>query len=692
MYLPNHEGIKRGYLEGVDKFVEFATSQLDYMDGQKMKCPCQKCRNRRFELPDNVKEHLYKRGFMDDYYWWTAHGEQVEPYPTSSYNEQSYVGNQADFHEQLNAEQRMVFDIAGPNFVCPTWFNPARNVEVNPEMIDEDTEMREDPVPTDMDRLSTRFWDVLKASDEPVFPGCTSHTQLSFVARLMNLKSEYNVPQSVFNGFVQLYDEVLPPGHKIPTSYYQTEKVVSSLGLPVERIDMCPNGCMLFWKDNVNDESCKFCDHARFENTGTGRKGSAYKVLFYLPLTPRLQRLYASDVTAGDMTWHSDHFTEEGIMCHPSDGDAWKRLNTKHPDFAYEARNVRLGLCTDGFAPFNNSGQNYSCWPVIVTPYNLPPSMCMKTEYMFLTLIVPGPKNPKKLIDVCLQPLIDELLNLWESGVTTYDVSRKENFVMRAALLWTINDFPAYAMLSGWSTAGQLACPICMERTKSFRLHHGRKACWFDCHRTFLEPGHPWRTNKNDFCKNQVRTDPPPPLLTGNQIWERVCHFPTAMEDPHHNPPEYGVSHKWTKQSIFWRLPYWKDLLIRHNIDVMHNEKNVFDNSFNTVMDIPGRTKDNLNARKDVRIHCRRPELHVDDDHRGAKPKAIYTLKKDKKGMVCQWLKSVKFPDGYASNVGRCVQADGCSLAGMKSHDCHVFMERLLPIAFKELLPSSVWG
>ena len=30
-------------------------------------------------------------------------------------------------------------------------------------------------------------------------------------------------------------------------------------------------------------------------------------------------------------------------------------------------------------------------------------------------------------------------------------------------------------------------------------------------------------------------------------------------------------------------------------------------------------------------------------------------------------------------------------LFGMKSHDCHVFMQRLIPIAFREMLSSAVW-
>ena len=68
---------------------------------------------------------------------------------------------------------------------------------------------------------------------------------------------------------------------------------------------------------------------------------------------------------------------------------------------------------------------------------------------MFLTLIIPGPNNPKSRIDVFLQPLIDKLLLLWHEGVLTYDIFTKQNFVMKENLMWTINDFPAYGMLSG---------------------------------------------------------------------------------------------------------------------------------------------------------------------------------------------------------------------------------------------------
>jgi hypothetical protein len=66
--------------------------------------------------------------------------------------------------------------------------------------------------------------------------------------------------------------------------------------------------------------------------------------------------------------------------------------------------------------------------------------------------------------------------------------------------------------------------------------------------------------------------------------------------------PGFGFTHNWVKRSIFLELPYWKTNLLRYNLDVMHIEKNVFENIFNTVMDVKGKTKDNIMARLDVAL------------------------------------------------------------------------------------------
>ena len=79
----------------------------------------------------------------------------------------------------------------------------------------------------------------------------------------------------------------------------------------------------------------------------------------------------------------------------------------------------------------------------------------------------------------------------------------------------------------------------------------------------------------------------------------------------------------------------------------MHLEKNVFENVFNTVMDIEGKTKDNEKAREEMKKICRRHELKT-----GNFPKACYTLDKVRKQVLCGWVKKLKFPNGYVLNMG----------------------------------------
>ena len=59
--------------------------------------------------------------------------------------------------------------------------------------------------------------------------------------------------------------------------------------------------------------------------------------------------------------------------------------------------------------------------------------------------------------------------------------------------------------------------------------------------------------------------------------------------------------------------------------------------------------------------------------------------------MRLDWIKSLRFPDGYVSDLARNIDMNKHAIFGMKSHDGHVFMQRLIPIAFRELLPSSIW-
>nr|XP_016453702.1 PREDICTED: uncharacterized protein LOC107778035 [Nicotiana tabacum] len=481
-----------------------------------------------------------------------------------------------------------------------------------------------------------RFYEQLEEASRPLYKG-SMHSKLSVAVRLLSIKSDSSISQAGMDSIISLMNELNPNKIDLPKDFYTTKKLVSKLGLSSERIDCCEKGCMLFYKDDAALENCKFCNQPRYKKAINSKKKKVpVKAMHYLPLIPRLKR-------------------PPGILCHPSDGEAWKHFDRLFPNSASEPRNIRLGLCADGFTPFSVSATPYSCWPMFVTPYNLPPELCMTSPYLFLTCIVPGPRNPKSLIDVYMQPLIDELKLLWHEGVETYDISTKQNFRLHAALIWTINDFPAYGMLSGWSIAGKLACPTCMEETKAFTLKHGGKNTWFDCHRRFLPMDHQFRRNTSASMKNQTDFEEPPSPLSPEEIWNRVRFLPKVTESLMSNKiPGYGVTHNWTKQSIFWELSYWRHNLLRHNLDVMHIEKNFFDNLFNTIMDVNNKTKDNLKARMDLKEYCRRSELYLTYlNNKIQKPKASYTFTLDERREICDWVKNLRMPDGYASNLSR---------------------------------------
>jgi hypothetical protein len=82
----------------------------------------------------------------------------------------------------------------------------------------------------------------------------------------------------------------------------------------------------------------------------------------------------------------------------------------------------------------------------------------------------------------------------------------------------------------------------------------------------------------------------------------------------------------------------------------------------------------------------------VYDGLRVAKPKVSLVLDKNAQLLVYQWFKSLYFPDGYASNILRLVNLKDNKLYEIKSHNCHVFIQTLITLVYRDLLPEGIWG
>ncbi|XP_055961814.1 uncharacterized protein LOC130015519 [Mercurialis annua] len=658
------------YIQGVKNFLNVAK---DFTDSNgRVRCPCKNCINIYLKPLQEVKMDLYQYGISENYTNWVHHGETSQPRDSLD----GSINSDNELEDSGNDVSEMLDDMCNATFM---------DTDMEDRLPNQDNNMLEGEV--------AKFAKLWNDSHCELYPGSQKYSKLSFLLKMINIKALTNSSNKSFFSNLELFKDALPRGETLPSSSYEVKKLMRDLGLGYVTIDACVNDCVLFWKENENLDTCPTCKAPRWKLGFGKRKKVAQKILRHFPLVPRLQRLFMSKDIGENMRWHKEKRVDDDTIRHPADATEWKDFDQKYAWFGKDARNVRLGLASDGFNPFGNMSTSYSMWPVIVTPYNLPPWKCMKENFLMLSLLIPGKESPGNNIDVYLRPLIDELKELWETGVTTYDAYSGKNFQLHAALLWTINDFPAYGMLSGWSTKGKLACPVCNKWTCSLTLKNGVKQCYMG-HRRYLHAQHSWRKSRKFDGKPEHGSKPEE--LSGDEVLRQLDLLPKSLvfgKTPNQKKRARGPEElNWTKRSIFFELPYWKTLKLRHNLDVMHIEKNICENILGTLMNIDGKSKDNIKARMDLEAMGIRKELHL--QQKGNKffmPLACYTLPKPERRKFCEWLQSIRLPDGYASNLSRCVSVQDCKVMGMKSHDYHIFLQRLLPASICGSLRSEVY-
>ena len=154
---------------------------------------------------------------------------------------------------------------------------------------------------------------------------------------MLSKKSYYNIPRAYFDEIAKLMGEIVPsPNNKVPKTFYNAKKLAAGLGLPYEKIQCCINGCKLYRGEYRDWDHCRFCEHPRWKpkvESSRKKKDVPYATMHYLPLTPRLQRLYASPATAEHMRWHNEHQQVLDEMIHPSDAESWKTFDRTFPSF-----------------------------------------------------------------------------------------------------------------------------------------------------------------------------------------------------------------------------------------------------------------------------------------------------------------------------------------------------------------------
>jgi hypothetical protein len=149
---------------------------------------------------------------------------------------------------------------------------------------------------------------------------------------------------------------------------------MKDIGMDYQTIDACPNDHIIYYRQHASKTECPQYIISRYR-TNQVTKRVPQKVLFHIPIIPRLQRMFRCEIIEQFMDYHARNRNEDGVLRMPNDGSAFREIEGKWKDFKDEPHNVRISLVADGVNPFRELRSIYSVWPIFVINNNIPPWM-----------------------------------------------------------------------------------------------------------------------------------------------------------------------------------------------------------------------------------------------------------------------------------------------------------------------------
>jgi hypothetical protein len=110
----------------------------------------------------------------------------------------------------------------------------------------------------------TKFFYLLKDSDEPLWDDCINHSKLSVVTRVFTIKFDYRLSEVGYERIVEWVRNILPEGNRLKENFYVTKSMMKPFDLGYQKIDMCPNFCMLYF-ENVKLTECMTYGYSRYK-------------------------------------------------------------------------------------------------------------------------------------------------------------------------------------------------------------------------------------------------------------------------------------------------------------------------------------------------------------------------------------------------------------------------------------------
>ncbi|XP_057842572.2 uncharacterized protein LOC131051993 [Cryptomeria japonica] len=301
--------------------------------------------------------------------------------------------------------------------------------------------------------------------------------------------------------------------------------------------------------------------------------------------------------------------------------------------------------------------------------------MAMKKEHAMLTLIIPGKYHVKDM-DVYMEPLIDELRELWD-GVNMLDVSRPindRNFFFQAMLIWTIHDAPGLSICCGLETKGKHGCPSCGPKML-YRQSKDLNKTVYDEYRQYLPQNHRYRVlEKFKFNGKEVEMRKPRRMN------------PTRWKTMYDKKEGIGFPPGMKRQSIFYKLDYYENLPIAHLFDTMHIGKNVAECLWKHLNGT--NLEAQIKLRKDLQVVSVMPNMWLHENN--SYNHAPWTFTSKEKENIIDTMKSIRFPSGFGATLKNLFTRDGSEFSGLKTHDWHNWIKYVLSAAIPSTFDHDV--
>ncbi|XP_074322821.1 uncharacterized protein LOC141659793 [Apium graveolens] len=300
--------VSHAYVNGVNEFIACAVEnlrkkQIEHGKEDRITCPYRDCYNlKKYPNIDTVREHLFLRGFMEDYTKWICHGQGI--------------------HTSKTETSSKIYETYGDSM--------PRNEENDPE------NDRVEEMIQDVEKILVHQPEVLENlvddSKKPLYHGCNvQFTRLSTTLKLCKLKVKNGWSDKSFTEMLKHLAEMLPAKNELPTSTYEAKKILCPMGMNVKKIHACPNDCVVFRKEHEHLHTCPKCGASRYKRDGNNSsindKRPPVKVLRYLPIVERFRRLFPNSNDTKLVRWHVEGRKSDGMLRHPADSPQWRTID-----------------------------------------------------------------------------------------------------------------------------------------------------------------------------------------------------------------------------------------------------------------------------------------------------------------------------------------------------------------------------